>query len=264
MRVFYILCYLLVYCVQFNAQVVQIEYNGDPLATNEREKVEKVLLHQAEFYSQFGMPDTLTIIQLYVFEKKEAAWEYLKSLDVDAKIPKSATGLYIAAQQRIIIFGIGTGRKRNLNVIYHELSHHFTCQILGERIPLWINEGLSEYFENCVVTKKEIRHVFTEVEQSRILTMYMLEEIDLPNFVCCSPSVFMMEQSTNDEYSYILAHALIMFWIEQTPKEVTKKFLSSFQNENDSSSVYERINNIYPGGFRKFEKDFATYINNMD
>ena len=102
MRTLLILLSLFLLCVKLCAQVVQIEYNGDLLSQDEREKIEKMLLHEAEFYSQFGMPDTLTVVQLFVFEKEEAALEYLKSLGVTAAIPRSVTGLYIAAQQKII------------------------------------------------------------------------------------------------------------------------------------------------------------------
>ena len=102
MRTLLILLSLFLLCVKLCAQVVQIEYNGDLLSQDEREKIEKMLLHEAEFYSQFGMPDTLTVVQLFVFFYLKAALEYLKSLGVTAAIPRSVTGLYIAAQQKII------------------------------------------------------------------------------------------------------------------------------------------------------------------
>ena len=92
MRTLLILLSLFLLCVKLCAQVVQIEYNGDLLSQDEREKIEKMLLHEAEFYSQFGMPDTLTVVQLFVFEKEKAALEYLKSLGVTAAIPRKCYG----------------------------------------------------------------------------------------------------------------------------------------------------------------------------
>ncbi len=37
-----------------------------------------------------------------------------------------------------------------------------------------------------------------------------------------------------------------------------KKLIVSLQNKNDSSTVSERIDSVYLGGFQKFEKDFEA------
>lgn len=47
MRTLLILLSLFLLCVKLCAQVVQIEYNGDLLSQDEREKIEKMLLHEA-------------------------------------------------------------------------------------------------------------------------------------------------------------------------------------------------------------------------
>ena len=46
--------------------------------------------------------------------------------------------------------------------------------------------------------------------------------------------------------------------IESVPREIFKKFISVLQNKNDSSTVSEQINLVYPGGFQQFKKDFET------
>ena len=143
-------------------------------------------------------------------------------------------------------------------LIYHELSHHFVSQILGKRPPSWLNEGLSEYFKHCTIHKKAVRHTFTEYEQGRVRTMYMLGEVNLPTFLNSSQGKFMKQQMTDEQYSYILSHALVTFWIESVPREIFKKFISVLQNKNDPSTVSEQINLVYPGGFQQFEKDFEA------
>ena len=159
---------------------------------------------------------------------------------------------------KAVILGRENGRERSLAIIYHELSHHFVSQILGKRPPSWLNEGLSEYFEHCTIHKKAVRHTFTEYEQGRVRTMYMLGEVNLPTFLNSSQGKFMKQQMTDEQYSYILSHALVTFWIESVPREIFKKFISVLQNKNDPSTVSEQINLVYPGGFQQFEKDFEA------
>lgn len=255
MRTLSLLFSFLFFCSLLDAQTVQIEYAGDPLPEKDRRNIEQFISYEVNFYTQFGLPDTLTL-QLHVFEDKKEAMEYLESVNIS--LPFKAAGIYSPKQQKAIILGREKGRERSLAIIYHELSHHFVRQILGRFPPSWLNEGLSEYFEHCKITKKGLRHTFTEYEQGRIRTMYMLGEIDLPTFMNSGYGKFMKRQATDEQYSYILAHALVTFWIETVPRDILKKLIASLQNKDDLSTVSERIDCVYPGGFRQFEKDFEA------
>lgn len=255
MRILFLFFPVFFLCSPFHAQTVKVKYGGDPLPDKDRQKIEQFLQYEVDFYSQFGLPDTLSL-QLYVFENKREAMDYLDSIKIS--LPIKASGVYSPKHQKAIILGREKGRERSLAVIYHELSHHFVSQILGKRPPSWINEGLSEYFEHCNISKKGVRHTFTEYEQGRIRTMYMLGEVNLPTFMNSNQGNFMKQQMTDDQYSYILSHALVTFWIENVPRELLKKLISALQNKSDSSTVSEQIDSIYPGGFQQFEKDFEA------
>ena len=255
MRIFYLLFLLFIFCGLLNAQTVKIEYSGDPLPDKDCRNIEQFISHEVNFYMQFGLPDTLTL-QLHVFEDRKEALKYPESINIS--LPFKANGVYSPKLQKAFILGREKGRERSLAIIYHELSHHFVREILGKFPPSWLNEGLSEYFEHCKVTKKGLRHTFTEYEQGRIRTMYMLGEVDLPTFLNSGHGKFMKRQATDEQYSYILAHALVTFWIETAPRDILKSLIASLQNKNDSSTVSERIDHIYPGGFPQFEKDFEA------
>lgn len=255
MRTLYLLFSLFVFCDLLDAQTVQIKYGGDPLPEKDRRKIEEFVSHEINFYTQFGLPDTLSL-QLYVFENKQDGLDYLKSINVS--MSKRVSGAYSPKLQKAVILGREAGRERSLAVIYHELSHHFVSQILGKRPPSWLNEGLSEYFEHCTLSKKGLRHELTDYERGRIRTMYMLGEVDLSTFMNNTHGKFMKQQMTDEQYSYILSHALVTFWIEQVPRETLKKLIASLQNKEDLSTVSEKIDSVYPGGFQQFEKDFEA------
>lgn len=180
MRIFLLFFPVFFFCGLLHAQTVKVEYGGDPLPGKDRKKIEQFLQHEVDFYSQFGLPDTLSL-QLYVFENRREAINYLESINVS--LPIKASGAYSPKLQKAVILGRENGRERSLAIIYHELSHHFVSQILDKRPPSWLNEGLSEYFEHCTIHKKAVRHTFTEYEQGRVRTMYMLGEVNLPTFL---------------------------------------------------------------------------------
>lgn len=254
-RTLYLLFSLFIFCNLLDAQTVQIEYGGDPLPDKDRKKIEQFVSHEINFYMQFGLPDTLSL-RLLVFENKQDGRDYLRSINV--KTPWKVSGIYSPKRQEAVIVGREAGRERSLAVIFHELSHHFVSQILGKRPPSWLNEGLSEYFEHCTLSKKGLRHTFTDYERGRVRTMYMLGEVDLLTFMNNTHGKFMKQQMTDEQYSYILSHALVTFWIERVPNEILKRLIISLQNKNDLSTVSERINRVYPGGFNQFEKDFEA------
>ena len=84
----------------------------------------------------------------------------------------------------------------------------------------------------------------------------MLGDIDLPTFINSRQKEFMKQQRTDEQYAYILSHALVTFWIEKVPRQILRDFVLSFQNKDDSS---ERIDKVYTGGFKQFEKDFEAF-----
>ena len=257
MRTLYLLLCFFSLCDLLHAQNIKILYNGDLLSEKERRKIEQIIYHEAHFYSQFGLPDTLTL-NLFVFNKEADALTYLAQFNIHPD--KNIAGIYLPKEQKAVILGREKARGAGIGIICHELSHHFVKETIGNYPPIWLNEGLAEYFEHCEVSKGELRHKITEYEQGRIRTLYMLGEINLPQFINCKDhGDFMKQQRTDEQYAYILSHALASFWIEKVPRQILKDFVSTLQDKNDRSPLTDRIEKLYPGGFSQFEQDFATF-----
>ena len=91
MRIFLLFFPVFFFCGLLHAQTVKVEYGGDPLPDKDRKKIEQFLQHEVDFYSQFGLPDTLSL-QLYVFENRREAIDYLESINVS--LPIKASGAY--------------------------------------------------------------------------------------------------------------------------------------------------------------------------
>ena len=102
MRIFLLFFPVFFFCGLLHAQTVKVEYGGDPLPDKDRKKIEQFLQHEVDFYSQFGLPDTLSL-QLYVFENRREAIDYLESINVS--LPNVLRPLIIAVIALIVLIG---------------------------------------------------------------------------------------------------------------------------------------------------------------
>lgn len=241
------------------AQCLKIEYAGDILPEKEQQLVERMMAYQIKFYRLFGLRDSLKV-KLTVFNERSVAEFYLDTIGVSKKISvKNINGLYSSKRNEAVIVDMAKNRKKGLSVIYHELSHYLTREITGTNPPVWLMEGLSEYFEHCEVGKKGIRHSMTSYEKGRVRSMYMLGEVNIRSFVDTNWSVFMKKQRTDEQYAYILAHALTTFMLENVSRQFLSDFITQLQDKTDRAKVSEKIARVYPGGFEAFETDFEKF-----
>jgi hypothetical protein len=77
-----------------------------------------------------------------------AAWTTYR----DRGAPEWAAGLYLPAEQRVVLNLTGKGNLRNLeNVLVHELAHVFYARAFQAAAgPAWFNEGLAEYLSGGI------------------------------------------------------------------------------------------------------------------
>lgn len=257
-RLLYI-CLLFISCCEVSAQYLQVKYAGDPLSEKDKEWIERFLNYEISFYSQFGLSDT-TNLQLTVFDKKQDALDYLDSIGVPLPFLKTS-GLYIPRRKEAIILGREKWREESAKIVIHELTHHLSRQTV-KLLPGWLNEGFSEYFEHCELGKKGLKHTLGAYERGRIRTMYMLGEVDLKSFIDNTQGDFRKKLHTDENYAYILSHALVTFCLEVAEKEFMKNLVVSLNNNGGKRISYrEKIEAIYPGGFSQFEQDFSDFCN---
>ena len=149
---------------------------------------------------------------------------------------------------------------RSSKIIIHELTHHLSRQTI-KRLPGWLNEGLSKYFENCELGKKGLKHTLGDYERGRIRTMYMLGEVDLKSFIDNTNGDFRKKLLTDESYAYVLSHALVTFGLEVAEKEFMENFIALLNKKMTGVRYSQLIDAVYPGGFMQFERDFTDFCN---
>ncbi len=242
-----------------DAQYLQLNYAGDPLPDKDKVWIERFLAYEIDFYSQFGLSDT-THLQLTIFDKRQDALDYLGDLKVPL-FSLQTSGMYLPKRKEAVVLGREKWREKSSKIVINGLTYHLNRQTI-KQLPGWLNVGLAEYFEHCELGKKGLKHSLGNYELGRIRTMYMLGEIDLKSFINNAQGDFRKKLHNDENYAYVLSHALVTFCLEIVEKDFMKNLLSSLNKKDGNRVSYqERINSIYPGGFGQFEQDFSDFCN---
>ncbi|GAB4186043.1 MAG: hypothetical protein Kow00105_00490 [Phycisphaeraceae bacterium] len=108
---------------------------------------------------------------LYLLRTEADYHAFMQSQDIDS----SNTGgmfFYTPRAQGLATWTQGRSRGQTLAVLQHEGFHQFAFNYLGRSLPIWINEGLAQYFEDAIVVRGKMitglasEHRITRVRQA--------------------------------------------------------------------------------------------------
>jgi tetratricopeptide (TPR) repeat protein len=90
---------------------------------------------------------------IYVFKNAAALQPYQRLF---AGKPLDAGGYFLSRSQGNYVAINGDPRGRQTEIVYHEYLHYIAKTNYGD-VPLWLHEGLAEYYSTFQVTKNEAR-----------------------------------------------------------------------------------------------------------
>lgn len=248
-----------------------ITYTGDPLPDKSREMIGQMVDHMFEFYNRIGIKEVFTV-ELKTFKDKGDGYRYMRGIypdnpDYQVNVKDKTYGgrvggVYMPSRKQAVILGMEKGVAEALPMIYHELSHHFTRTVF-EKInpPIWLNEGLAEYFESLKRTKKGYRAVFPEYIKGKVRTMHMLGELDLENFFNLSQSEFYKIHKEEGQYYYGLSHAVVATMMQNLGHQEIVSLVLKIKGRDTSQKISDFVEQLYPGGVKGLEEDLIVFVN---
>ena len=125
---------------------------------------------RAVFHQLFPEADLQTATPIVVIAVRDSS--DMRSLEPSVYLaPGQATlaGLFQpSADQNYVLIWLGGARLHPFGPIYHEYTHFVTART-GEWMPLWLTEGLAEFYANTLILKDEVRIGRGDPESLRIL-----------------------------------------------------------------------------------------------
>ncbi|WP_432799279.1 DUF1570 domain-containing protein [Poriferisphaera sp. WC338] len=122
------------------------------------------------YEQRFGglMKGEMSEMVLYLFETERAYQTFLQSKGV---ITSNSGGMFVyKGNEQFLAAWIGDKPLRDvLSTLQHEGFHQFAWHYLGIELPVWMNEGLAQYFEDAVITGNELSTGLADAHRSRLV-----------------------------------------------------------------------------------------------
>ncbi len=197
-------------------------------------------------------------LNIVIFSDVASFRQYARTLAGD-KVD-NLDGLYSTRTNEAMTF-TANDEVRTMEVIKHEATHVIVRGIFGD-LPVWLNEGLAEYF-----AKLNIRGQLSEVtadNQAQQLALATLQSGYPARF-----TDFLQLESDHwyDDYQsnhYALAASLVYFMMDtDAGKQVVKELVHKMaQQYCQSLNSAVELGRLYPGGLNALEKEFYGWLRN--
>jgi hypothetical protein len=148
-----------------------------------------------------------------------------------------------------------------LSTLFHE-TNHLLLRSNAENCPKWINEGLSEYFENMDVSGKEVQIKPQLVKDEKIKKWLASNKMpDLESYLGKYNEEWDKENNLSDQ-PRALAWSMVYYLMSDAKgQSFIKDCLHYFyKKQPDKLASVRAIDTYYPGQHTKFEKDWQTWI----
>lgn len=95
-------------------------------------------------------------VRMYLFSTRSAYMDYLSGKGINAA---NTAGIFFASAQEagLAAWVEGQSQTELLHTLQHEGFHQFAHLRLGDGLPIWVNEGLAEYFGRAFVAKGRMK-----------------------------------------------------------------------------------------------------------
>lgn len=117
--------------------------------------MDQVFAAYAQRFEHFGRPARQRM-SLYLFQRRQDYLSYLAEQGLKAA---NTAGVFFVTERGsgLASFVEDQPRSKVFAVLQHEGFHQFAWHCLGPDLPMWVNEGLAQYFEAAIVVRGKMR-----------------------------------------------------------------------------------------------------------
>jgi len=143
------------------------------LAEEMAKRLDAMYDEYARRLEQFTMPNPDQKFEVYLFAKRD---DYMKL--TQNRYPNTG-GIFMSGRNLLAAFLEGQGREGLRRALQHEAFHQFTYTAIGPNVPIWLNEGMAQYFEEGIwqgdgfmigqVAPRRVRQLRHDMEKKQIV-----------------------------------------------------------------------------------------------
>jgi hypothetical protein len=100
---------------------------------------------------EFSIPENQPRFEVYLFNRQADYMQFTNN-----RFPNTA-GVFMSGRNMLAAFLENQGRDALRRTLQHEAFHQFAFTAIGPDLPIWLNEGLAQLFEEGIWTGREFR-----------------------------------------------------------------------------------------------------------
>ena len=245
-------------------QWTQVGSSHFVVLTNANEKQARHILDQFErmrwvFHALFPKANADPAQPIQVFAAKNA--KTFQSVEPAAYLQKGSlnlAGYFLGTQdQDYILVRLDAGQEHPFSTVYHEYTH-LQFRSDGEWMPIWLNEGIAEFFQNTEVREKDV--LIGEASADDILYLRQQRLIPLPVlFKVDANSPYYHQENKGSVFyseSWALTHMLLISDREKGTNRLGE-YMNLMINHADSLEAAEKAF----GNLKQLQSALEIYIN---
>lgn len=219
-------------------RVSQFLFISDSDLKGERDLFNELARLRDQVYKELKLPESQTLVQVYVFEDREHYEQYMRAKYPD--LPKRRAFFIqqprsVGGAEDLLVFTYRGERIRE--DLRHELTHALLHSVL-KAVPLWLDEGLAEYFE----VPPECQGVnFAHLDQIR-RGEHGLFRPELSRL----EQISQVHNMTPAEYREAWAWVHLMLRGRPDGKAVLVKYLQQLRNTENPGPLAPALAKVYP------------------
>lgn len=226
------------------------------LSVIEKELLERVIQKEYLFHSaHLDLPASLTL-PLTIIASRKAYLNYLRAEGVTSA--NETAGVFLKASQQTVVWK----QPNYYGTIIHE-AQHYLLNTNFPNAPLWLNEGLSEYYERAYIREGGIYVSQSELQKQLIAKWLRSGDIRLIRNVITMPDREWWALHKGPEYKSRVVSWGIVYFLMST--EENRKLFSQMIRmlRNNEGTTLEVINKIYRGGINRFSRDWFAFFEDV-
>lgn len=234
---------------------LEIYTEGYRLSPEERSQIETGVDFILGYYKQAFNYNEEVPVKIRIFGNKRRFMSYQK----DFSPVVSDAGFYSAAHNEAVVNG-ERDKAEVIATIYHEANHAILIQKAPE-LPLWINEGLAEYFERLVPEGGSVTVGHQDGRYYKVQKELKSKELPaLSDYLSASDSAWERGVIDRNEQNRSIAWSLVHYMMSTQEGQETVIYILREKNNDPSVSSVEIIDKYYPGGMEKLESGWKDHI----
>ncbi len=198
------------------------------------------------------------VVKIRVFEDINAYKKYIRRASPNTT--GSNIGLYIHNLKEAVVWKNKT-EDLFLSTLFHETSH-LLLRSNAENCPKWINEGLSEYFENMDVSGPEVQikpQLIKDEKVKKWLAAGKMPNID--TYLAKYNEEWDKENNLSDQPRALAWSMIYYLMADQKGQVFIKDCLHYFyKKQTDKYASVRAIDTYYPGQHKQFEANWKRWI----